>query len=85
MDKSQNNEFLTVAEIASLLRKKDRTIREWCYSRIIPHYKIGGSLLFRLKEVMDWIEEKHRIDVWQNNNQIRQVKNKNITPPKLRI
>lgn len=46
MDEVENNKFLTVEEVASILRKKERTIREWCYNKSIPHYKVGNSLLF---------------------------------------
>ncbi|NQV16326.1 helix-turn-helix domain-containing protein [bacterium] len=84
MDENGNNEFLTVAEIASVLRKKERTVREWCYARTIPHYKLGGSLLFSLKEVMDWVKEKHRVSIRQND-QPYQLKSKNTNPPKLTI
>ncbi len=86
MDETGNNIFLTVSELASLLRKKERTIREWCYSRIIPHYKVGNSLLFKEDEILKWIEENYRIEISspaKNFERTNQVPKQNTRPPRL--
>ncbi|MEE8186795.1 MAG: helix-turn-helix domain-containing protein [Nitrososphaerales archaeon] len=57
-----NEEFLTVREVATLLRKKERTIREWCYSRRVPHYKLGKTLLFRYEEILEWVTTHCRVE-----------------------
>jgi len=55
-------QFLTVAEVAQLLRKKERTIREMCYSRRIPHYKVGKTILFKLGVILDWLDVYCKVD-----------------------
>lgn len=64
-----NNEpqIFTVEEIAKLLRKKERTIREMCYNHQIPHYKVGRTILFRLELIMEWLEKDCRIDPRQHH------------------
>jgi excisionase family DNA binding protein len=84
----ENNRFLTVTEIASMLRTKERTIREWCYERIIPHYKVGNALLFKIDEVLDWVDEHCRVDMSTSINDIERSLRKpkiDSKPPKLHI
>ncbi|MBC8192857.1 MAG: helix-turn-helix domain-containing protein [FCB group bacterium] len=50
-------QILTVKEIAQLLRKKERTIREMCYNHQIPHYKVGRTILFSVSKIMEWMEK----------------------------
>lgn len=79
--------FLTIEEVALLLRKKERTIREWCYAKTIPHYKVGRSLRFRLDEIMDWLQKDCRIEVssfYLDGNPSRKSYKK-TEPPKLEI
>ena len=88
MDGSENNKFLTVNEVAFLLRKKERTIREWCYSRSIPHYKVGNSLLFKSAEVYDWIDNNCRVEISITIKEIEKslhAKEQDITRPKLHL
>ncbi len=40
----------TTAELADALRITERTLRE--LTKEIPHYRIGGSIRFRLSEVL---------------------------------
>lgn len=47
---------LTVEQIASLLQKKPRTIREMCYKKLIPHIKLGRSIRFDLPKIQEWLE-----------------------------
>jgi len=88
MNGDEDNKFLTVEEIASLLRKKERTIREWCYERTIPHYKVGNSLLFKLDEVIEWVDENCRVEI---STSIKYLKNSlrmkkfDSKPPQLHI
>ena len=88
MNEYDNTRFLTVEEIASLLRKKVRTIREWCYNQSIPHYKVGNSLLFKENEVLIWIDENYRVEIRKalngNKNQISR-KSLNGIPPRLKV
>ena len=88
MDEVENNKFLTVREVASLLRKKERTIREWCYNQSIPHYKVGNSLLFKENEVLIWIDENYRVEICKPLNEIKNQfsrKSLNGIPPRLKV
>ncbi|MEJ7713845.1 MAG: helix-turn-helix domain-containing protein [Pyrinomonadaceae bacterium] len=46
--------FLTVPELAEMLRKKPRTIYEMVAQERVPYRKVGGTLLFDLDEVIEW-------------------------------
>lgn len=82
----KHDDFLTVDEVAHILKKKERTIREWCYSKYIPHYKVGGTLLFRYEDLMKWIRSKCRVDSAQPYSDKHHYKKADQThPPKLKI
>ena len=56
-------EFLTIEELASLLRVP----KGWIYARTrerspntIPYLKVGKYLRFRLSEVQGWLDAQHR-------------------------
>lgn len=88
MDNSENKRFLTVEEVASLLRKKERTIREWCYNHSIPHYKVGSSLLFKENEIVEWVEKNHRVEISRSVNNFEktyQRTKQNTAPPRLKV
>jgi excisionase family DNA binding protein len=46
--------FLTVDEVAVLLRVKPRTIHYWVSERRIPFRKAGRFTLFDRDEIIDW-------------------------------
>ncbi len=46
--------FLTVIEVATLLRVKPRTIYEWTANRKIPFRKAGRYTIFDRAEVIEW-------------------------------
>ena len=49
-----NIKFLTVDEVAELLRAEPETIRNWVSQERIPYRKAGGKVLFLLEEILDW-------------------------------
>lgn len=52
--------FLTLKELAEMLRVKPRTIYDWVANERktgIPVERAGGSLRFRLDKVLQWTEE----------------------------
>lgn len=52
--------FLTLKELAEMLRVKPRTIYDWVANERktgIPVERAGGSLRFRLDKVLLWTEE----------------------------
>ncbi len=58
--------LFTVEEIADLLQKKERTIREMCYNHQIPHYKVGRSTRFKLEDILIWLEQDCKIKPMSN-------------------
>ena len=51
--------FLTLKELAELLRVKPRTVYDWVANERktgIPVERAGGSLRFRLDRVLQWTE-----------------------------
>ncbi len=49
--------FLTVQEVADLLRCKKRTIYDMVEQRRIPFRRVGGRLLFELDEIVEWTKK----------------------------
>jgi excisionase family DNA binding protein len=47
-------QFLTVAEVAALLRVTRRTIYEWTAQRKIPYRKAGRYTIFDRDEIVAW-------------------------------
>ena len=52
---------LTVQQVASLLQKKVRTIREMSYQKKIPHFKVGRSLRYSRSEILMWLDQECRV------------------------
>ncbi|HEX2268091.1 MAG TPA: helix-turn-helix domain-containing protein [Pyrinomonadaceae bacterium] len=50
--------FLTVNEVADLLRCKKRTIYDMVEQERIPYRKVGGRLLFDADEIIEWTKQK---------------------------
>ncbi len=46
--------FLTVEEVAEMLRVKPRTIYDWVSQRRIPFRKAGDRTVFLLTEILEW-------------------------------
>jgi len=50
--------YLTPVEAADYLCIAEGTLRQWVYKRLIPYRKHGGRLLFCVKDLDDWSEDK---------------------------
>ena len=84
MPPNDDTQILTVEEIAQLLRKKERTIREMCYNHQIPHYKVGRTILFRLDIILEWLEKDCRVDPIHNHPSIyNKAQRSSASPPAL--
>jgi excisionase family DNA binding protein len=46
--------FLTVEEVAELLRVSPRSIYDWVSQGMIPFHKAGRRTIFLLDEIMEW-------------------------------
>ena len=53
-------QFLTVAEVATLLRVKPRTIYEWTAQRKIPFRKAGRYTIFDREEIIEGTKREAR-------------------------
>ena len=53
--------LLNPIELAEALHVRPGTVYSWISRRVdIPHVKIGGSIRFREKAVMEWLLQKER-------------------------
>jgi PTS system nitrogen regulatory IIA component len=52
------NEIMSVAEVANLLRVAERTVYDWADKGVIPCARFGGSLRFRRSQVIARFEEQ---------------------------
>jgi|GEM_PF-1390556 len=62
VDATSSSEFpiyLTLKEVAELLKVKPRTVYAWVSDRRIPFERKGGLLRFRLDAVVAW-DQPHR-------------------------
>lgn len=50
--------FLTVEELAELLRVEVRTVYSWVSKGNVPFRKAGRRTVFLLDEIMQWTEEQ---------------------------
>lgn len=46
--------FLTVEEVAELLRVSPRSVYDWVSQGIIPFHKAGRRTIFLLEEILEW-------------------------------
>jgi putative molybdopterin biosynthesis protein len=53
-------QFLTVEEVADLLRVSPRSIYDWVSQRQIPFHKAGRRTIFLLDEIMAWTTERRQ-------------------------
>ena len=51
-------QFLTVDELAEMLRVKPRTIYEMVSQGRIPYRKVGRRVVFLLTEILEWTTPK---------------------------
>jgi excisionase family DNA binding protein len=52
--KASSPKFLTVEELADLVRVEKRTVYEWVSKEQVPYRKAMGRTLFLLDEIMEW-------------------------------
>ncbi len=50
--------YLTLKEVAELLKVKPRTVYAWVSERKVPFERKGGLLRFRLDAIVEWNEPK---------------------------
>ncbi|HJQ69588.1 MAG TPA: helix-turn-helix domain-containing protein [Blastocatellia bacterium] len=47
-------QFLTVEEVAELLRVSPRSVYDWVSQGVIPYHKAGRRTIFLLEEILEW-------------------------------
>ena len=52
-----NHVYLTVKEASEMLRMSTSKLYKMTMQKSIPHYKCGGKVLFKAKELMDFVEK----------------------------
>jgi excisionase family DNA binding protein len=57
-DSAQKPSFLTVEELAEMLRVEVRTVYSWVTKGSVPFRKAGRRTVFLLDEIMEWTEEQ---------------------------
>jgi len=59
--KSENDEqLMTLPDVAKYLQVKERTVYSWTQSEKIPAVKLNGVWRFRKSEIDEWIEKKKK-------------------------
>jgi putative molybdopterin biosynthesis protein len=48
-------QFLTVEEVARLLRVSPRSVYDWVSQGVIPYHKAGRRTIFLLEEILEWV------------------------------
>jgi excisionase family DNA binding protein len=53
-------QFLTVEEVAKLLRVSPRSVYDWVSQRQIPFHEAGRRTIFLLDEILAWTTERRQ-------------------------
>lgn len=56
----QEKSILTLPELAEFLGVSTSTIYKKTSAKTIKHHKIGGTLLFKREDILEWIDQ-HRV------------------------
>ena len=59
------DDWMNIYELKRMIpgNPKLGTVRSWIYFQGIPHYKSGGTLLFRRQDVNAWLERAQRLGI----------------------
>lgn len=55
-----DDEILTIQEIATFLKIKEKTAYDLVAKGELPGFKVGGSWRFRRSDIEEWIDAKTR-------------------------
>ena len=59
-DRRNENDLLTIDEVAAILRTPKATLRYWRHLGIGPHsFKIGRRVFYRAGDVYAWLDAQH--------------------------
>lgn len=54
------NKFLTIIEAAQFLNLKLSRLRYLVFKKLVPHFKIGRSIMFSTEDLISWMISKKR-------------------------
>jgi excisionase family DNA binding protein len=57
-DSSQTMELLTIAGVAEFLKISKSTVRRLQQRRLIPFFKVGGSIRFTKSDLVSYLEKQ---------------------------
>jgi excisionase family DNA binding protein len=57
-DSSQTMELLTIAGVAEFLKISESTVRRLQQRRLIPFFKVGGSIRFTKSDLVSYLEQQ---------------------------
>lgn len=60
MKNDSTDTILDINELAIVLHKKSRTIKQMCYEGKIPHFIVGRKRLFKYSEILEWMDDECR-------------------------
>lgn len=58
-----NNDIMTVKEVAKYLRTSERTIYAWVKNEEIPAFKLVNTRRFKKSEIDNWLETKRNTKI----------------------
>lgn len=64
-------DFITTVEMANLLKIKKNTIERWRVSKScpVPWTKIGGRILYKKRDILDYLESQQRMPINLNHGE----------------
>ena len=67
------NQFLSINDLSKYLGIKPKTLYSWVAKGILPHYRIGGLIRFKKKDIDQWVEACRRNGVDISNLKVREI------------
>ncbi|MBK1855751.1 helix-turn-helix domain-containing protein [Verrucomicrobiaceae bacterium 5K15] len=58
---SKSRQYLTIPEVAEIMRSSDKTVRRRIAARKLTHYKEGGRILVSAADVERYMEEHRKV------------------------
>ena len=65
--------FLSINDLSKYLGIKPKTLYSWVAKGILPHYRIGGLIRFKKKDIDQWVEACRRNGVDITNLKVREI------------
>ena len=64
------DEFLTLPEVAQLLKVNDKTVYSLAQKGVLPGFKVGGQWRFKRADFDAWVEEQKAASRGQEGGQL---------------